>query len=63
MKLEDLDMEEFLDQAARLQQITIESTHRPGVIANLHTLSRMADLVMSNPHDESEEELAPVFQP
>ena len=63
MKPKEFDAEAYLDQASAALQLPIDPAHRPGVVANLQTLARMADLVLSSPHGEAEEEPAPVFVP
>ncbi len=56
------DPEAYVEQASRLVGLTVAEPFRPGVVANIGLIARMADLVMGLPMPV-EQEPAPVFEP
>lgn len=52
----------YVDAASALQGLTIDGAWRAGVVANLQTIARAADLVSSFRLDDDAEP-APVFTP
>lgn len=54
------DAEAYVDQSSQLLGITLDPACRPGVVANIVLIRRMADLVMGL---AVADEPAPVFQP
>lgn len=56
------DAETYVDAAAALIGLPLDSAHRPGVVLNVQRIAEMAALVMAFPLPE-ETEPAPVFRP
>lgn len=54
-------IEEYVDRMAELINLPLDSSHRPGVIANFEKLAEIAQLVTEFPLPE-EIEAAPSFQ-
>ena len=57
-----IDLEAYVDTAARLVGLPLDPAHRPGVVLNLERIAAMAALVMEFPLPE-ETEPAPVYEP
>ncbi len=56
------NIEKYVDNAAELIDLQIDSEYRPGVIANLEQIAAIAQLVGEFPLTD-EIEIAPIFQP
>jgi 1-carboxybiuret hydrolase subunit AtzG-like protein len=56
-----VDIEAFVDAAARLVGLPLDPAHRPGVVLNFGRIAQMAELVMEFPLPE-ETEPAPVYE-
>jgi hypothetical protein len=52
----------YVDAAAALIGLPLDSTHRPGVVINMQRIAEMAALVMAFPLPDDVEP-APVFRP
>jgi 1-carboxybiuret hydrolase subunit AtzG-like len=57
-----VDIEAYVDAAAKLIGLPLDPTHRPGVVLNMTRIAQMAALFMEFPLPE-ETEPAPVFEP
>ena len=55
------DAASYVDAAAALTGLPLDSAHRPGVILNMQRIAEMASLVMSFPLPDDAEP-APVFR-
>jgi hypothetical protein len=58
----DVDVEAYVDAAAKLVGLPLGLEHRPGVVLNLERVAQMAALVMSFPLPD-ETEPAAIFEP
>ncbi len=56
------DVEQYVEQAAALIGLPLHPEHKPGVVANLSRIQKVASLFMDFPLPD-DVDVAPVFQP
>jgi len=59
---EPFDAEQYVEQAAALVGLPLHPEHKPGVIANMSRIQKVASLFLDFPLPD-DVEAAPVFQP